>query len=111
MSTNKSVRLMERQIVKANFVSPGVDLGEWTTLEVAFQFVDAGGASAGTVSLQHAAADEEDLYENVGTPVNLYGSATVTYQSLSFLKYVRWIVDGNVNGLPLASIEVVAKDH
>jgi hypothetical protein len=108
---NQSIRLMERQIVRASFASAGMDLGEWTTLEVSFQLVDAGGATAGTVRLQHASADEEDLYVDFGMPVNVYGSASVAYQSLAFLKWVRFVTDSSVNGAALVAIEIIAKAH
>jgi hypothetical protein len=43
--------------------------------------------------------------------VNVYGSASVTYQSLAFLKWVRFVTDSSVNGAPLVAIEIIAKEH
>jgi hypothetical protein len=111
MTSNRSIRLLERTILKANLVGQGVDLLDFSTLEVAFQLVHAGGATAGKITFQHAAADEEDLYTNVGSDVNLYGSIGVTHQTFAFLRYVRWVTSGNVDGAPLASIEIIAKEH
>jgi hypothetical protein len=111
MAGNQSVRLLERQILKASIASPGVDLGEFLTLEVSFQLVDAGGANEGTVRLQHAAADEEDLYVDVGNPFNVFGAAAGNYQSISFSKWVRCVSNAQVNGAPLVAIEIIAKEN
>lgn len=111
-TTNQAVRLMDRQIVKANYVGPGVDLREYATLEVSFQMLDAGGSTAGAIFLQHAAVDEEGAYTQLGVALDLFGAApVVSHQSLSFLGYVRWTTNANVNGQPLAAIEIIAKEH
>ena len=110
-SRNKAVRVVDRTIVKASVVGPGLDLGDYATLEVSIQRLDAGGATTGYVQLAHASVDEIASYVSLGTPVDVTGSATTVVQTLSHLRYVRWFSSSNVNGTPLMAIEIIAKEH
>jgi len=81
-------------------------------VSVAIQRVHAGGATDGTIALQHAVVDEDDAYVTLGTPVSCAGAATTDVQcGLSFLGFVRWVTDANVNGQPLMAIEIIAREH
>lgn len=108
--SSQVVTLLERETVAASSYGKGIDLGAFKNLETQLIVHNTGGASAGMIILQHSAVDEHQAYNSLTTARGLGATSNNFESETSFLRYVRWYVDGDLNGDAVVSIYLVAKE-
>lgn len=87
-----------------------VDLGAYRHLEVLINVLVAS-STGGTIKLQTNVRNEPDGWVDIsGVSLSLTSTGAVLKSSSSFLRYVRWITDANVDGTPVVQIDLVAKE-
>lgn len=110
---NTYVRLLEPTIFSAGDVQDPartIDAGAYFLVAAHLRVLSAGGG--GTLRLQHAGDNSEDDadWHDLGA-IALNGTQTfVSTGFISFLRYLRWKVDGDLSGAAVATIELILKN-
>jgi len=108
---NTYVRLMDPTPLAANAKSSRTevaDLGAETKARAQIRVIKAG--SAGTIRLQEAAVNEDGAFVDIANSTVSLGTTSNTIVPISdFLRFIRWITDGDVAGNPVVIIDIIGK--
>jgi hypothetical protein len=91
-------------------VSEAMDVGTSSRVEIQTRILKAG--TAGNLTLEHAAVNEEGAYTALtGASWACNATSNTPTTITNFLRYIRWAAASSVAGLPVGLIDVVAKDR
>lgn len=91
-----------------------LDLGQYRELHIVVTIHQAGEAQEGesvTLSVKHAAINEEALYLDFETPaeVSLTSAGTSWFHASTFTRYVWWFVSGTLLSDAVVTLDLVGK--
>ncbi len=110
MANNQVFTLIKDGTVVSDSKGEVLDLLDFSRLQVEVRVKVASNASQ-TIQLQHAAANEADLFVDLGPTYALDAVGNVVNNYESFLRYVRMVASGSISTQPTLSVGVVAKEY
>jgi len=110
MADNQVFTLIKDGTVVSDSKGEVLDLLHYSRLQVEVRVKVASNASQ-TVQLQHAAANEADLFEDLGPTYALDAVGNVVNNYSSFYRYVRMVASSSITTQPIISVAVLAKEY
>lgn len=105
-------RILAYQTLQASQVQARdevLDAGAYRVLQIQARVLVAG--TGGNVTLQHAAVNEPDAFQDLSGASWALNATSKNFATVTdFLRYLRWVTDAGVTGIPSAVIDIIAKE-
>jgi len=109
MAENKSIILLKNGTVVSDSEGQVVDLLAFCRLQVEVR-VKVPSNAGETLQLQHAAANESELFVDLGPTYALDAAGAVVNNYSSFLRYVRFVASSSISTQPTLTVAMIAKE-
>ena len=109
-----TVRVMNERTLSPDdemSLDEALDLGSFDTLDIIIHVLGAAEGDAPTLTLKHAAFNEEGRYLDFATAVTVDLSATGShwFRIDAFTRYLGWFLSGTLSGDVVVTLDVVAR--
>jgi len=109
MSDNQAVKVLENATIGASQIGTPIDLGAFSTFHIQMHVAIVAN-SGQTLKFQHAAINENDYFEDIGSTMDLNAAGTANQEFGVFLRYVRWVASAGITTNPTLSLYIIAKE-